>query len=215
VARPTPPRFHKISQNAEREYQAYSAQVSPIARTLALTAIAVVWLFANGRPGSSLASVVVLHRLEATPSLQFALALALGELMADLLQYLWGSMAWASYRWSLEQILLNDNFDPEDLPIRIRVGWGFARLFHIPRYFEYHAGRQVISEHPVSWPTRRSNLRESLRLLAEADSPGGLEEALQIPWAPLLINRVSLILFITKITLLILCYIFLGKFLFL
>lgn len=208
-------RVYRISVNADAEYQAYSAQVSPIVRTLALTAIGVIWLFAGARPGGSGDSTpfAVLHRLESTGSLALALILALCALLVDLSQYVWGSLSWGTYRWSLEQILINDNFDPDDLSFRVRLGWLIARLFRVPQHFEYHAMGKSGAALGKSWQTRRSDLRNSLQCIHSRQVSPSLKVALDEPWSPLIINRISLILFLCKIALLVLCYALLGRFL--
>ena len=205
---------HGIFVNADNEYQAYSSQVSPIVRTLALTAIAVIWLFAGARSGSNPSPLDVLHRLELTGSLTVALALALCVLLVDLMQYVWGALSWATYRWSLEQIMLNDNFDPEDLPLRIKLGWLVARMFRVAQYLEYYGKESAKSTSKQPWVIRRNNLRKLLRKSTlDNSSSTSLKSALGAPWSPLIINRLLSFFFVSKIALLILCYAFLGKFL--
>lgn len=202
-----------IFARADDEYQAYSSQVSPIVRTLALTAVAVIWLFAGARSGNSQSPLAILHRLELTSSLTLALALALCTLLMDLMQYVWGALSWATYRWSLEQILMNDNFDPEDLSLRVRWAWLIARVFHIVQYLEYNErdGQRPALKQP--WKVRRSNLRNLLKKSTLDPSNTSLRSALSASWSPLIINRMLIVFFISKITLLVLCYAFLGKFL--
>ena len=203
---------HTIVGNADDEYQAYSSQVSPIARTLALTAIAVIWLFAGAKIGNDKSPLAILHSLEATYSLDVALALALAVLLTDLLQYVWGSLAWGVYRWSLEQILVNDSFDQDDLSARVRLGWAVARLLHFAQYLEYQVGRAGL-EDGRSWPMRRGYFRAQLRKMRDDKDSGTLAAATEVPWSPAIINRVTIALFLCKVGLLVVCYIFLGHFL--
>jgi hypothetical protein len=204
---------HGILINADNEYQTYSSQVSPIARTLALTAIAVIWLFAGAKTGTNKSPFAILHSLESARSLDVALALALSVLLVDLLQYVWGSLAWGIYRWSLDQILINDSFDQDDLSARARLGWALARLFHVTRYLEYRVSGNTGSDSSRSWPRRRSDLRNQLGKVHVDKGLTSLTTALSTPWSPVIINRIVTVFFLCKICLLIVCYVLLGRFL--
>jgi hypothetical protein len=115
------------------------------------------------------------------------------------------------YRWSLEQMLVNDSPDLGDLPARARLGWALARLFSVVWLLEFHAFGQSQATLHKPWHDRRSELR---RLLREARfSRGPLAGALDTAWSPLLISRVTSFFFWIKILLLIGCYALLGAYL--
>lgn len=204
---------HQIVSNADAEYQSYSAQVSTTIRTLALTAIALIWLFAGTGLGQSRSPSATLHRLESAEPLLLALTLALSVLIADFLQYVWGSLGWSTYRWALEQILVNDSMDPEDLSIRSRLGWTAGRLFHVAWHLEWHLYGQSQAASGKSWPERRANLRSVLLTSRSGQEPAAARTALDAPWSPVLISRVISFLFWAKVILLICSYLLLGKFL--
>lgn len=200
-----------ISSNAGDEYQAYATQVSPIVRTLALTAIAVIWLFGGGKNGSPSSALLELQGIKSSTPLVAALGLALAVLVADLLQYVWAAFAWGAYRWALEQVLVNDEWNPDDLHIRARAGWFVARMFYIPRYLEYRLGVHAQERRAHSWSERRDHLREVLRRSVDSTRNSAvLGSALNVPWSPLVINRIVAVLFVLKISLLISCYAVLG-----
>jgi hypothetical protein len=205
--------IHEITDQAYVQYQAYSSQLSPIARTLALTAIAVVWLFAGSGLESTSSPVATWHHLESSAWLTCALILALAALVSDLMQYAWGAWAWGTYQWALDQILGNDNFDPDDLSPRCRAGWAVARFFQLPRYMEYSLYRQWGPVIGTSWPVRRAALRQCLSRLHSDKDMAPLDAALRLPWSPAIINRVSLAFFVSKVILLLGCYGCLGLFL--
>jgi hypothetical protein len=200
-----------IYARADEEYQAYTGQVSLISRTLALTAIAVIWLFASQKQGSTLSPFMALRKVESAQPLLFSLAFTLGTLILDLLQYVWGSIAWATYRWSLDQILINDSFDPLNLSLRVRVAWASARLCGLVKRFEYSLG------HPASdreWPKRREQLRKDIKSLMAGEGHEKLLEVANSTWAPLVINRIVSILYVMKILSLLISYGFLATYLF-
>lgn len=77
-----------ILNDASAAYKAYSAKASDISRQLNLAGIAIIWIFRIGdKAGGVPFSEMLLLLLGG-----FALALAL-----DLLQYIYGSIAWASF----------------------------------------------------------------------------------------------------------------------
>jgi hypothetical protein len=204
---------HQITSNADEEHQSYSAQASTIVRTLALTAVGVIWLFAGAGLSQARSPEVTLRRLESAHSLAVALALALGALIADLLQYIWGSLSWSMYLWSLEQILINDGLDSDDLPLRSRIGWAVARAFHVAWHIEYYVYAESQAALGKSWRDRRANLRDIIRRSRSGRGPTAVGVALNTPWSPLLINRVISALFWMKIILLMSCYALLVRFL--
>lgn len=200
-----------VYARADEEYQAYTSQVSLITRTLALTAIAVIWLFASGKQGSNLAPFIALRRLESARPLLVSLGFALGALVMDLLQYAWGSIAWGTYRWSLDQVLVNDTFDPSDLPIRVRLGWAIARLYGLAQRFEYSLGK---SGSGVSWKGRREELRRRIRSLTAGKEQRSLQAVFSSTWAPLMINRIVSLFYTLKVLSLLVSYAFLAIYLF-
>jgi hypothetical protein len=204
-----------IAANADKQYQTYTGQLSTIVRTLSLSAIAITWFFAGTWSGDKILPTQVLTRLESNESLLLALIFALSALFADLLQYAWASFAWGSYNWALEQILLNDGSD-ENLPFRARIAWLIARLCKLVRYFESVRADGGRSADRRSWSNRRQDLRQSLRTLSSTQDPRGLQnltKALQSSWSPLVINRITAILFTVKIGFAAASYLSLGSFL--
>jgi hypothetical protein len=117
------------------------------------------------------------------------------------------------YRWSLEQILLNDSLDPRDLSMRSRLGWAAGRIFQVAWHLEYHVYGQSQVAAGRSWHDRRADLRAVLQKSRVGRGPAAAGIALDTPWSPLLISRVISLLFSAKIILLISCYVLLGKFL--
>jgi hypothetical protein len=199
------------SKKADTEYQAYTSQVSLIVRTLALAAIAVIWLFASGRPTGTEAASVIFQNVRSSAVLTAALALSLGVLVLDLLQYVWASFAWGTYRWCLEQIFVNDDWD-QVLSYRARLGWAGARLFHFVRYLEFYSRGADGNCHAVKWRVRRQRLRKVLEK-SNSDHERSLTSALAAPWSPLFISRVSMIFFVSKTVGLMVCYALVGRYL--
>lgn len=196
---------------ADEEYQAYTSQVSLITRTMALTAIVVIWLFARGKQGSTLSPFNALRTLESERLLLFSLGFALGALVADLLQYVWGSIAWGAYRWSLDQVLVNDSFAPSDLSMRVRLGWMIARLFGIAKRFEFGLNVAVSES---AWRVRREHLRKRLKALRDGGDQTDLQAVLNSSWAPLAINRLISLFYGFKVLALLVSYILLAIYLF-
>ena len=196
---------------ADEEYQAYTSQVSLITRTMALTAIVVIWLFASSRQGSTLSSFDVLRKLESERLLLFSLGFALGALVADFLQYVWGSIAWGAYRWSLDQVLINDSFTLSDLSMRVRLGWMIARLFKVAKRFEYGLNPPAQKS---AWRMRREHLRKRLKTLRDGGDQADLKTVLNSSWTPLIINRMTFFFYSLKVLALLTSYILLAIFLF-
>jgi len=200
-----------LYSRADEEYQAYTSQVSLITRTMALTAIVVIWLFASGRQGSTLSSFDALRKLESERLLLLSLGFALGALVTDFLQYVWGSIAWGAYRWSLDQVLINDSFAPSDLSMRVRLGWMIARLFTIAKRFEYGLN---LPTQKSAWRMRREHLRKRLKTLRDDGGQADLKTVLNSSWTPLTINRMTSFFYSLKVLALLTSYILLATFLF-
>jgi hypothetical protein len=196
---------------ADEEYQAYTSQVSLITRTLALTAIAVIWLFASRSQGSGITPFDALRRIESARPLLFSLGFSLGALLMDFLQYSWGSVAWGVYRWSLDQIMVNDSFDVSDLSVRVRLGWAIARAYGLARRFEYGFSRPATER---AWGIRRQQLRRRIQSLMAGEGHENLRAVINSPWAPLAINRLVSAFYSLKIVCLLACYILLAIYLF-
>jgi hypothetical protein len=201
-----------VYARADEEYQAYTSQVSLITRTLALAAIAIIWLFASSKQGLTLSPFNALRRLESARPLLLSLSFALCTLVTDLLQYVWGSLAWGAYRWSLDQLLVNDPFDPSDLSMRVRFGWALARLSGIVKKLEYDTTKATVK--PPAWRARRERLRKRFSALRSGDKEAELQAVLNSSWAPLIINRVASLFYTLKICTLLTCYVFLAIYLF-
>lgn len=185
--------------------------MSLITRTLALAAIAIIWLFASGKQGSTLSPFNALRSLESEQPLLLSLGFALGALVTDLLQYVWGSLAWGAYRWSLDQLLINDSFAPSDLSMRVRMGWVIARLFGVAKRFEYGLSP---STRESTWRKRREHLRKRFKALGDGGAQAELQDILDSSWAPLIINRLVFLFYTLKVLTLLASYIFLAIYLF-
>ena len=73
-------------QTARDTYQEASGTASTIARQLALSGVAIIWLLSGG---------VINSRLHLTHQLAWASAYVLACLVIDVMQYLWRTAAWA------------------------------------------------------------------------------------------------------------------------
>jgi hypothetical protein len=185
--------------------------VSLITRTLALAAIAIIWLFASGKQGSTLSPFNALRSLESAQPLLLSLGFALGALVTDLLQYVWGSLAWGAYRWSLDQLLINDSFSSSDLSMRVRLGWMIARLFRVVKRLEYGLSP---STRGLTWRMRREHLRKRFKALRDGGAQADLQNILNSSWAPLIISRLVTLFYTLKVLALLVSYIFLAIYLF-
>lgn len=200
-----------VTTRADDEFQQYSGLVSQIVRTLALTAIAIVWLFSGGgsqtlEPGDIVARMQDDWRLNGT----FGLAIAC--LVADLLQYVWAASAWGIYRWIWDQLLLNDP-RVNGASVSLRFAWRVSRLYGIPRYLESAVdGPDRDEVDRGSWIKRRDSLRAQLRSLRTGTGQSRIHDALDVPIAPIGINRPTIVFFTVKVIAILFAFILLGTF---
>ena len=88
-------------QTALDNYYFYSGKVSDIARQLAFAAIAVIWLFKSGDGRS----------ISIPKELLYPLKLVVVSLAVDLLQYVFGTIAWGGFHRYKESTIVPDSDD--------------------------------------------------------------------------------------------------------
>jgi hypothetical protein len=215
---------------ATSERAFHSSQSSAVVRSLALTAVGVVWLFAGGLSDRDASPERVLNLLKDSNGLLLALNFALLALALDAMQYISAAFLWSLYRWGLDQITVNDLYiDPSsgeicEVSTRARLGWFIARLSG----FAGHLEDDRIDREAVSWKARRGRLRVELYELERRRSRSASRRpvhrsgrgAVEVksskpgnPWAPAWINWPGLLCYSLKVISLAVSYVFLGSFL--
>jgi hypothetical protein len=197
----------KIVDNAEEQYQAYTAQTSTITRSLAITAVAIVWLFGGGLLPKDASPEVLLERVQRSNGLKWALLLALAALVLDLLQYAWGSVAWGRVHRCLDAVLEGDDG-------RVPVGtydaaWVRARKMGLVEQLE----RVADLTPQVPWDARREAVRAAVHPPGGGARSPALERFLDRPAAPRAVTVVTAVLFGVKLLALAAAYACLAVFL--
>src|SRR4051812_6963206 len=98
----------QVVTHAGQQHETYTAAASAAARTLAVSAIGVVWLFAGGLTTQDATPQVILKKVESSGSLHAALVLAVATLALDLLQYAWASVAWGVFHSRIDIVDVDD-----------------------------------------------------------------------------------------------------------
>ncbi|WP_421333255.1 hypothetical protein [Aeromonas sp. 603607] len=105
-------------ENYRQAYYSSTAKLSDNARTLSLSAIAVIWLFKiDGKNG----------QITLEPELYSALLWVVGSLICDLLQYLYSGLAWGIF----SRVKERQGYKPEDQLIApYWINWPTILLYY-------------------------------------------------------------------------------------
>ena len=180
-----------ILTHAHERYGVYSAQMSTVVRSLAITATAVTWLFAGGLT-SDTAAAAVISNIRGDWALSASMVLSLTALFADALHYAWASAVWGTYSWVLNEVWLSRAVVPDERRLGAKFAWTIAPMFRIVSYVHHYGltGQDNINRVP-------SRVAAST-LLSAVDTNPELSAALALPWSPKWLNRGSLLLFWLK-----------------
>jgi hypothetical protein len=200
---------YRIEENASEQAAYFTERTSTIVRSLSITAIAITWLFAGGLTivapavvapmGVTVESPEMLVRaLKSTTSLEWSLVAALLALLFDFLQYVWESLAWLLYRWSLGVILRAKH--PASLTSREIRAWRVAWAFRIARRIEDlssgELGRKTADGQWLPWADRRTNLINALTSLPQTKASRRFRDS---RFSPATISRPAGLLYVAKI----------------
>jgi hypothetical protein len=181
-----------LLDNAANQYEFYTDHTSTVVRSLAITAVGVVWLLAGGLTKAADSPEAILAAIHHDDLLFWAFNCAVGALAADLVQYILSAIAWGVYGWSIDQGIVQSNTLSG---ARSWCAWQVIHLYRLARHLEREGG--LPSPGPnYKWPARRAALRTALRAQPR---PEWLQTALQDSWAPASINRLPLLIFLAKI----------------
>lgn len=176
---------HSVRDHADERFSSHSVQASAIVRHLGFVGVALVWLFGSGGANPGLEPEAVLARIHTSPALALALALVVAALFLDLLQYAWGSAAWGSFHWTLDQVLNGQATDAREW--RGRLAWRLAKMSTLKRQLDFELG--LLKEGDKTRPS----VYETVRALSST----GSEVIGQ--WSPAWINLITNIMFFSKL----------------
>jgi|GEM_PF-3795352 len=197
-----------IVDHAEQQYQTYTTQTSAITRSLAITAVAVVWLFGGGLIAKDATPEVLLARIQASEGLEAALLLALAALVLDLLQYAWGSLSWGTFHRRLDDVLEADD-GHGSVGEGTDKAWARARKIGLVGQLERAAGLDP----PADWGSRRDAVRAVVHPRDGAKRSPSVQRFLDRAAAPRGLTTVTAVLFAAKFLALCASYFFLAVFL--
>jgi hypothetical protein len=180
---------------ADDERSVHAQQFSAIVRSVALSEIAVAWLFSGGLSKTNASPETTLHLLRNNGALELTLFSSIAALFLDALQYLGSALVWSTYSWAINQIELNDA-DPEavkrgEITPSARLGWRLARAYGL-------MGRLEEVNEPTAekrYKGRRDALRSRIAAAGEADATDPDDDD---SWAPAWINLPALLCFLCK-----------------
>lgn len=192
--------------NADSRYREYTTQASTVARSLALSAIAVVWLFAGGLAGKDATPEQLLANVRSATALDVALRFALLALLLDLLQYVWAAAAWGRFHREIEGVVRGDNGTTAFK--EVRDAWVRAKKIGFVAQLE----RAAAMDPPADEEAR---LLQARRLIhpQNGEMLPGVADMLASTKAPPTITRVTALLLWTKLLSLAICFVSLGAFL--
>lgn len=182
----------RILTHAHERYGVYSAQMSTVVRSLAITAVAVTWLLAGGLTSDTSAAVVI-DNIRGDCALFVSMVLSLCALFADALHYAWASAAWGAYSWVLNEVWLSRDLIGSERTLGARAAWLLSPMFSVDAFINHYGRASQGGSDPVI--SARVSAR---RLLARSGENPGLASALSIPWSPKWLNRGSLFFFWLK-----------------
>lgn len=184
-----------IVARAEARFAFYSGQASTVCRTLALSAIGIVWLFApHGADSASLAPTTSLHAIRAHGDLLKPLNFAVWYLVFDATQYVLSALLWSLHRWTIERIAFTEGFDGSVVEY---LAYYLADAMGTVRYLRRVAG--------LTGGERYRGLAAAV-IASRTDSTLPLAESFTKPLVPSFIPTVATVCFVAKIVCLIICY---------
>jgi hypothetical protein len=139
------PTVHGSTKFAADQYTAASGQTSTIVRSLALSAIAVIWLFSGGLTPKDATPQRLLQQIQDAGWLQVGLIAALASLVLDLLHYVWATCCWGGFHRALDGVLERDD-GAEPLSGDVEKVWNRAARWKIVDQIEQLTGTSGYSQ---------------------------------------------------------------------
>ncbi|MCV7202871.1 hypothetical protein H7J71_12730 [Mycolicibacterium peregrinum] len=197
----------KIQENASTEYRDYTKEASTQFRTLALAAVAIVWLIGKASAPDDtypeIFSSVTDQRL-----LFYAAVAAVVGLTFDLLQYWVASAMWGRYRSVLATIFESDSYEPANFEGQVKRAWhSFAGDQITDKILEYGSGMPNVANSgtvPTDVDDRIALARRILLEMRHNPDPSVLQQKsitdnlMGEPASPLYVQRIPGTLFHLK-----------------
>jgi len=165
-----------FAASANQTFREYTAQASNLARTLALSGIAIIWLFAGGLVAGNASPRATLDRVYGEQALQVALLLLVSVLILDIAQYLWAAVIFGMLAWSADRIVAARDRTPTQLTHADRLAWRVARSSGMQQ--RIGPASATDAEASAAWRQQRT---ASAATLAASEDPASL---LGAPAAP-------------------------------
>lgn len=208
----------EILSNVEDEYEQNSKEASTVIRGLALSAVAIIWLYAGGL-GLTDKFQDTVSSLAGDKLVLIALALAFLTLFLDVLQYVISTIILQRYRSVLRKLLAVDRYAlpiPDDLIkewrsfFGVRVAWSIAEVYLNGRT---EGGQSTIgpenSDQAIAY-ARAALLELSAESLdGDTSNSSNLTDFLNSPVVPTVLLSISSRIFYLKILSLLFAYGFL------
>lgn len=171
---------------ASDERSKYSGQASTVVRSLALSILAIAWLFGGGLNQPEAAPKEVVQAVLGDPWLRASVIAAIICLLIDVVHYHWGALVWGRYSGALNEVLVNDDHTSSDPSPEVRNAWARVARSGLADNLVYWAERtrgaprpQALLSDPFSTP-----VSEARWYLAHAEQSAGLGKVLGSRWSP-------------------------------
>lgn len=209
--------FDASLSRAGDQYAKFTSRVSSVCRTLSITGLGLVWLYADTGSTTPDKLSVSLLALQGQWWMVAALILFVCALAIDIAQYGYGAWRWQSYEHNAAVILQLDNFETNFPSDKVRKAWRSWAGLEVARYTTFTASQ--LSEAPALKEEPKNNdylvaaaralLRAATLDEPESPPPGGATKAewnrikakLATAWAPPAIARRVNVLFWLKVLL--------------
>lgn len=185
----------KAARAAPKEVDSYSKDASTVCRALALSGIAIVWLYSDGGAGQGKFSAAVLA-ISGQWLMLGALALFILSLVVDIVQYLYGTLRWSKYEYVVDVVTHFDDFKAQFPDDTVRSAWaswaGLDLADYITSTARYTLKGTEFSVTPESNAHNVARARRILGMISDGSDPTGdnqtqlkaLRSALSREWAP-------------------------------
>ena len=190
--------------SANQTFREYTAQASALARAVALSGVALIWLFGGGLSPNNASPDKVLDRIYEEGTLRVALVLLVAVLVLDIAQYLLASAAFGLLAWSADRVAA-DNAWPKGPSGADRVAWRAASALGLDRRMMLAVETSLPAD--ADRVARRDVLRKALAtpdnlagLLGGSGTPRLLVAAVDgLFWAKLLALLVAYVAFLVYV----------------
>lgn len=213
---------HGSTAFAAEQYKASSSQASTIVRSLALSSIAVIWLFAGGLTPQDASPQQLLDQISCAGWLQVGLITALVSLFFDLVQYVWATALWGGYHRALYGVLERDDSN-KPFTGDVRSVWERAAAWGIVRQIEVvtqadsdpaNAGAELKGKgknDQKRMTAARTSLHTALTETGDTFTP--LRRWAEAPVSPPIIRGGTITFFVVKVVALVVSFACVGQFL--